>query len=102
MSAPAFTPQRLAVDVFSDGEGLLGLPVPPFRRIFKLIGCQLDPIEGMPALWRYEDAAHGRTGVVLNVAGLLNGGAMHIGTRGWVYEAEHEGRYQGLYLPSTN
>jgi hypothetical protein len=92
---------KLALDVFSDGDGQLALPVEAFRRILRPTGCRLDPMEGFPVVWRYTDSQDGRTGVVLNVPGLLNGGAMSISSRGWLYEAERDGGYAALFLPGS-
>jgi len=92
---------KLALDVFSDGDGQLALPVEAFRRIIRPTGCRLDPMDGFPTVWRYTDSQAGRSGVVLNVPGLLNGGPMSISTRGWMYEAERDGGYAALFLPGS-
>lgn len=90
-----------AMDVFSEGGGQLALPVAPFRSILRPTGCRLDPMEGFPVVWRYTMEPQGRQGVVLNVAGLLNGGPMSISSRGWLYEAEREGRLVALFMPGN-
>jgi hypothetical protein len=58
-------------------------------------------MDGFPVVWRYTDPQSNRSGVVLNVPGLLNGGAMSISTRGWLYEVEREGRLAALFLPGS-
>lgn len=91
---------KQTVDVFSDGEGRLALPVEGFTRIFRPTGCRLDPIEGFPVVWQYT-TADGRRGAVLNVPGFLNGGAMSIASRGWIYETERERAHLALFLPGS-
>jgi hypothetical protein len=92
---------KQAVDVFTDDDGHLALPVEPFRRIFRPTGCRLDPIEGFPVVWQFTEGKGGRSGVVLNVLGFLNGGAMSISSRGWLYETERDGRQVALFLPGS-
>jgi hypothetical protein len=89
------------MDVFSDGDGQLALPVAPFRNILRPTGCRLDPMEGFPVVWRYTVGPQDRQGVVLNVAGLLNGGPISISSRGWLYEAERDGRFLALFMPGS-
>ncbi len=89
------------IDVFSDEDGHLALPVESFRRIFRPAGCRLDPIEGFPVVWQYSEVEPGRGGAVLNVAGFLNGGTMSISSRGWLYEAERDGCSVALFLPGS-
>jgi hypothetical protein len=91
---------RHAVDVFTDGEGHLALPVEAFTRIFRPTGCRLDPIEGFPVVWQYT-AAEGRRGAVLNVPGFLNGGTVSIASRGWLYERERDGQASALFMPGS-
>jgi hypothetical protein len=89
------------LDIFTDGDGQLALPVGAFQRVVKPSDCRLDPMEGFPVLWRYTDEKERRSGVVLNVPGLLNGGAMSISTRGWIYETQRDGGYVALFMPGN-
>jgi hypothetical protein len=90
---------KQAVDVFTEDDGHLALPVEPFRRILRPTGCRLDPIDGFPVVWRFTEGQGGQSGVVLNVLGFLNGGAMSISSRGWLYETERDGHPVALFLP---
>lgn len=92
---------KLAMDVFSDDEGNLALPVAPFRRILRPTGYRLDPIDGFPVVWKFTESQQGPSGVVLNVPGFLNGGAMSISSRGWLYETGRDGRSVALFLPGS-
>ena len=89
------------LDIFTDNDGQLALPVAAFQRVVKPADCRLEPTDGFPVLWRYTDEKERRSGVVLNVPGLLNGGTMSISARGWIYETQRDGGYVALFMPGN-
>ena len=97
----ALVKTKTEFDVYKTPECRIALPRARLPKASLLSGGRLDPVDGFPVIWRFTPQDGGRPMQVLNVLGLLNGGAISISIHGTLYETRDRGRLTGLYLPGV-